>query len=174
MTTFLAYFIMLGPSISCSWNNDSSIFEVFRDELVFKITWPQEIDNLSLEWPTIEKTFFHMTWKLIITKSNFQIFAPTTSTIKLNLKYSFLFKRLHFLLKLQKFKFHILKIATNPRRRNPRWKEYDHFKCYFYWIKVRMTIDGRGWKVESQIGGQMKFCVSTFRKYFLQASSVLP
>jgi hypothetical protein len=40
---FLAYFIMLGPSISCSWNSDSFVLGVLKYELVLKITWPKKL-----------------------------------------------------------------------------------------------------------------------------------
>jgi len=95
MIIFLAYFIMLVPSISCSWNSDSFVLGVFKDELVLKITWPQEIDNPSLEPPIIERDLFaheHEDWSL--PKATFKIFL-------------FIQKTTFIVLKLQKFKFHI-------------------------------------------------------------------
>jgi hypothetical protein len=81
MIIFLAYFIMLVPSISCSWNSDSFVLGVFKNELVLNITWPQEIDNPSLEPPTIERDLFaheHEDWSLpkAIFKYLFPLQAP--------------------------------------------------------------------------------------------------
>ncbi len=110
MTTFLAYFIMLGPSISWSWNSDSSILGVFRDELVLKITWPREIDNPSLEPPTIEKTFLHMNMKTNHWQKQLSNICSHYKHHWIKFEVFLSIQKITYtFLKFQKFKFHIRK-----------------------------------------------------------------
>jgi hypothetical protein len=78
--------------------------------LVLKITWPREIDNPSLEPPTIEKTFLHMNMKTNHWQKQLSNICSHYKHHWIKFEVFLSIQKITYtFLKFQKFKFHIRK-----------------------------------------------------------------